>query len=731
MTQKEMFKNAKWVSPCEDCASPYIRKTFTLKETKNAKIRICGLGFFELYINGRKVSDDLLVPAYTQYEKRNMKPQYDLKDKLGSHTYVLEYSAEEYLNKGENALAVRLGNGWYDRGESILTYGKKKLCFILTTENETVISDCDMLWKQSDITFSDIYEGERFDGNLTVEDFSEIGISEDGWLNVTEVNAPDTPFEIQKAPADKVIRKIKPVLLKDNGKYSIYDVSEGVSGFAPVKCLEDGAEITVRYADKLTENGELDFFPTGGKIQQEIFKNTKAGNVYEPHFCWHGFRYIEVSDNAEPVTVKVVHSDCPVTSDFSCDNEVLNWIYKAYIRTQLDNMHCGVPSDCPHIERHGYTGDGSLCCTAVMMMLDSKEFYRKWMKDIADCQESDTGHVQHTAPFVGGGGGPAAWGGAIVIVPYTFYKMYGEKEILKEYFPNMLKYVEYMESRSENGLVYREENDWCLGDWCAPTEYLVPEKHYKSRLQIPETYVNTALFVKQLMMIKEIADVLGENDDTAHLDELICKMKRAIEIAYYSPMTKDFCGNVQGANGFACDIGLGGTDTIKSTCEKYKLRGMLDTGILATDVIPRILFNNGYEQTAFDLLSSKGDISFGYMMEHGATTLWEDWHPERSLNHPMFGAATRYLFEYILGIRQRSYSKAYENVDIEPKIVNGLNEAEGYITTEKGVFGVSYEKSKKDIKFYITVPENTDAVFIYEKNRLPLKAGKNFFKFDL
>lgn len=728
MTHNEMFGGALWISPSEECACPYLRKSFYIPEVEPATIKICGLGFFELYINGKKVSDDLLVPAYTQYEKRDMSPRYFLKDKLGSRIYVLEYDVTDYLKEGKNTLGIRLANGWYDRGDSILTYGKKKLCFKLSLSGLNIISDKTVKWKQSDITYSDIYEGERADCSLAVDGFSSPELDDKAWKSVVFVDAPDTEFEIQTAPADKVTRTLRPVLLSDNGKYCIYDAKEAVSGFASVKSLENGAEITVRYADALTENGELDFYPSG-RIQQEIFKNTKAGEVYYPHFCWHGFRYIEVSDNAEIQKVNVVHSDCPVTSDFECDNAVLNWLYKAYIRTQLDNMHCGVPSDCPHIERHGYTGDGQLCCSAAMMMLDSKEFYRKWLKDIADCQDKSNGHVQHTAPFVGGGGGPAAWGGAIVVVPYTFYKMYGEEEIIKEYFPNMLKYVDYMVSCSENGLVYKEEEDWCLGDWCAPTEYLLPEKYYRSRLQIPETFVNTALFVKQMLMIKELAGIIGAEEKTAHLDKLIEASKHSLTVSYYSPMTKDFCGNVQGANGFACDIGLGGKDTVISTCEKYKKRGMFDTGILATDIIPRILFTNGYEQTAFDMLSSRGEISFGYMMEHGATTLWEDWHPERSLNHPMFGAATRYLFEYILGIRQRADSKAYEYVDIEPKIVDGLNKAKGHITTEKGVFSVSYEKNNGDIEFNITIPEASQARFIYKNNRMPLKAGNNIFVF--
>jgi len=731
MTSKDMFGTAKWCGFDEKCESPYVRRNFTVEKKEKAEILICGLGFFELYINSKKVSDDLLVPAYTQYNDRDLAPHYDLFGRMGHHTFVMKYDVTDYIHEGENAIAIRLGKGWYDWNEHYLSYGKMKLCFDLKIGDEHIASDEKLKYKQSEIIYSNIYRGERIDASLMIDNFASVDCDDSDWDNVKIIDAPDTDFQIQTAPADKIIRKIKPKFIRDNGRYSIYDVTEAISGTLTVKSLEDNAEITVRFADALTENGELDFHPTGGKIQQDIFKITKAGESYCAKFCWHAYRYIEISDNAEIVCANVIHSDCKVTSDFVCDNEVLNWLYRAYIRTQLDNMHCSIPSDCPHIERHGYTGDGQLCAPAVMELLDAKEFYKKWIQDIADCQEKDTGHVQHTAPFVSAGGGPAGWGGAIINVPYYYYKNYGEADVLNQYFDNMLKYVDYMVSRSENGLVWKEEKDWCLGDWCSPTEYLLPEPHLKSRVQIPETYVNTALFVKQMENLKEIASVIGKEDKVSYLDELIEQSKKMLTIAYYSPMTKDYCGNVQGANGFACDIGLGGEDTIKSTCEKYEKRGMFDTGIFATDIIPRILFENGYEQTAFDLLSSRGNISFGYMMEHGASTIWEDWHPERSLNHPMFGACTRYLFDYILGIRQTENSKAYEEVVINPKLVKGLEEAQGYITTVQGVIKVKYDIWQGKVGFSITIPETTSAVFRYKDNEIKLSSGENNFELEL
>lgn len=742
MTHSDIFGGARWVSADKSISAPLFRAEFVAENVKNATITICGLGMFELYINGKKVSDDLLVPAFSQYCYRDMSARYKIRqDVMSYRTYAMQYDITSYLSNGKNALGVLLGNGWYhldDEDDSDPTwgkYGELKLCYKIDLEyndgtTAEILSNDSLKCTNSEITYNNIYGGERHDYSLKKHGFSLVGYDASDWSAVNMSSAHDCEFMLQTCPPDRVTRTVSAVKIKDFGDYSIYDCGEGISGYAVVTPFENGETVTVRYADALNADYTLDFFPSGGdedKLQQEVFKNTSAGESYYPHFCWHAFRYIELSNNAQIVSVNVVHSDCPVTSDFDSDNEVLNWLYKTYLRTQLDNMHCGVPSDCPHIERLGYTGDGQLCAEAVMLMTDSKEFYLKWMGDIADCQDVETGHVQHTTPFCGGGGGPAAWGGAIVVVPYMFYKTFGEKNVIEQYLPNMLKYVDYMVSHSECGLVCREETEWCLGDWCAPMELHKPEPHTKSRVLIPETYVNTVLFIKQMKMIIELAALVGKEDAVAHLPALIENSSKMIEVAYFSPMTHCFCGDVQGANSLALDAGLGDEKTLQMTVEKYADRERFDTGIVATDVLPRILFESGNAQVAFTLMSARKSPSFGYMMEHGATTLWEDWLPERSLNHPMFGALTRYLFTYLLGITQRPDSAGFDKIVIKPCLVEGLNRASGYITTVRGKISVSYEKKGNHIHFNVELPEDASAEFICGEYRSTLNGGTNQF----
>lgn len=742
MTHSDIFGAAQWVSADKSVVAPLFRSEFFAENVKSATVTICGLGMFELYINGRKVSDDLLVPAFSQYCYRDLSAHYKIRQDIMSYrTYAMRYDITPYLAEGANALGVMLGNGWYnleDKGDGDPTwtsYGELKVCYkidIVYNNGTTaeILSDGSIKCTNSEITYNNIYGGERHDYSLSKSGFSCAGYDDSAWSSVNISSAPDCDFLIQTCPPDRVIRNVSATKIKDFGDYSIYDCGEGITGYAVVTPCENGETVTVRYADALKSDSTLDFYPSGGdgdKLQQEVFKHTSAGESYYPHFCWHAFRYIELSNNARIKEVNVIHSDCPVTSGFDSDSEVLNWLYKTYLRTQLDNMHCGVPSDCPHIERLGYTGDGQLCAEAVMLMTDSKDFYLKWMGDIADCQDVETGHVQHTTPFCGGGGGPAAWGGAIVVVPYVFYKTFGERSVIEQYLPNMLKYIDYMVSRSENGLVCREESEWCLGDWCAPMELHKPEPHTKSRVLIPETYVNTVLFIKQMKMVIELARLIGKEDSVSHLPELIKKASDMVDVAYYSPMTHCYCGDVQGANCLALDAGLGDEKTLQMTVEKYADRECFDTGIVATDVLPRILFESGNAQVAFDLMNSRKLPSFGYMMKHGATTLWEDWLPERSLNHPMFGALTRYLFTYLLGITQQSDSAGFEHIVIKPCLVEGLNKASGFITTVRGRISVSYEKKGDSVCFDIELPENSSAAFVCGEFKTNLNGGQHKF----
>ncbi|MBQ8016458.1 MAG: family 78 glycoside hydrolase catalytic domain [Clostridia bacterium] len=721
MTSEQIFKNAKWIE-CTGSDAPLFRKSFEAKKGEKAEIIICGLGFFKLFINGKKVSEDLLVPNATCYNERDLsKFEYKLYDKLSFRTYCMKYDISDYLADGENTLAVMVGNGYYNQvsrhAEGVVTFGTPKLCYIIEKDSGNVISDESTLSHKGFITYNNLYNGEKHDYSLYPQGYDTNGFSGDGFAESTVIPAPESDFHIQFSPADKAIRTIKPVLLKDEGETKLYDIGENTAGYAVFKCAEKGKKIKVNYAEELYDQRPWYGIKFEEGYQEEEFITDGTDREYIPHFTWHGFRYFRVNADVEPIRVDVVHSDCPVTSSFESDNKNLNWLYDAYIRTQLANMHSGVPSDCPHRERLGYTGDGQLCAETAMLMLDCREFYRKWLYDIADCQCQNSGHIQHTAPLMGGGGGPSGWGGAIVEVPYQFYKMYGDKELLDEFFPKMLRFFDYLESRSENGLIWREEEGgWCLGDWCPPG----------GRVHIPETYVNTVLYVRFMQQVIEIADILGRQSEVSFLPERIEKVKRAIDIAYFSPANHNYCGDVQGASCLAYRCGMGDADGRKWMIKKYDELGMFDTGIIATEALIGCLFEIGAAQTAFNLLASDKEVSFAYMAKNGATTLWENWDGRDSRNHPMFGAVTKYIFTSLLGIRQAKNSVAYKEVVISPRFVAGMNRAKGHITTENGVISVEYEKNGGKAKVKVFADPKIKAVFEYNGQKTEFSGEREF-----
>ncbi len=287
-----------------------------------------------------------------------------------------------------------LGNGYYNQNkrmaEGNVVFGTPKLCYIIEKESGDVLCDETTLAYKGFITDNNLYYGETHDYNLLPKDGD--------FEKSTVIPAPESEFFIQFSPADKAVRTLEPVLLEDDGKTKLYEVSENTVGYAVIKCPEKGKKITVSYAEEIHDTREWYGMKFEEGYQTDVFITDGEDREYIPHFTWHGFRYFKIEGDAVPVRVDVVHSDCPVTSSFESDNENLNWLYEAYIRTHLCNMHSGVPSDCPHRERLGYTGDGQLCAETAMMMLDSREFYRKWLYDIADSQCRKTGHIPHTAP---------------------------------------------------------------------------------------------------------------------------------------------------------------------------------------------------------------------------------------------------------------------------------------------------------------------------------------------
>lgn len=597
-----------------------------------------------------------------------------------------------------------------------MDYGNIRLCYKIESENDVVLSDEKTQYKQGFIKKSSLYYGEVHDYNGYDYSWNTLGAEKDGWKTPNFCRGmEEVPMYIQKVNTDKIISICKAVKVKEFDGYCVYDTGKNITGYAVIKCMDANQSIKIQYAENLNEDKTLNCDSAGWEqIGADEFITDGKTELLYPRFLWHGFRYFSLTNNAQVVEVREVHSDIAVTSSFECSDDTINWLYKTYIHTQLSNIHSGVMTDCPHRERLGYTGDGQICAPAGMITLDSQELYRKWIYDIIDCQDKTTGHVQHTAPFAGGGGGPAGWGGAIISVIYYYTKYFGDKSLLKEFYPNMELFVDYMESRCEKGIIVREEEKgWCLGDWCTP-----------EKIEIPEPFVNTCLFVAQLEMMRRCAVLLEK--PTERFEKLTKHHINCLKEKYPQDKNGSFLNGLQGADLFAYNCGLGNDKTLKTLNKKYSELKMFDTGIFGTFLACEVLFRNNFADTAIELLRSDAkDHSFGHMKNCGATTLWEDWDGKASHNHPMFGACVKALFEYILGIRQSRHSYGYEKIIIEPAKNNILDYAKGYINTVKGKIAVEYRKTGKGIEFNVELCTGVSAELRYDGNRYPLFEGTN------
>lgn len=724
MTQEYFFHNAKWVGAKERTKDSFavLKGNFESESVKNATLNALGLGFFKCYINGECVNPDTFLPLSSDFEAG-----CDPVDEVisGHRVYVPQFDITPFVKSGKNDIEIHYGGGWYTHIKR--TFGLPKAIYCITVESENgveyFVSDEDCK----------IRKGSVCQYNFTWEehhDFSAIdGYS---WENAVQTEGIETEYCSTDCPWDKLIEKLPVKKVRETENGTVYDCGENTTGYPVLKITAlKGEKVCVNFSEELAEDGSLDMTHHHGQ-QFTVVSDGKEAFV-QPEFTWFGFRYFEVIGKAEPECVKVIYADVPISSTFESDNETLNWIYKTFMHTMLCNMHTGHPSDCPHLERRGYTGDGQLTCNAALTVFDAKAFYEKWMQDIGDCQDVLSGHIQYTAPYLRSGGGPGGWGCAIVEVPYQLYKHYGEKEILAKYYPQMRRYIDYLEAHSEYGVVTSDKKgEWCLGDWCGPN-ILYPEKDITSHNQqvvLPAPMVNTYFMVKSLQQMCEIARIIGKEEDIPEYEEKIKYRKGAITAAYFNTFDDNFVMNVQGANSFAVDIGLGNDNTYENMKSYYKKLGHYDTGIFATDIVTRQLFKKGDSDLAVDLLTHNGDQGFEHWRRNGATTFHEYWDSNRSRSHshPMFGAPVAYLFEYLLGIRQTEDSAGYKSIIIEPMSVDRFKWMKGSITTPNGVIAVSYVNDNGRVEFNISVPENTEAVFRFAEQEHKLKCGTNEFQ---
>jgi alpha-L-rhamnosidase len=694
--------------------APWFRREFTVGKTVlRAKAYICGLGFYEMYLNGQKVGDYALAPAVVNYDVRpltNLNYFYD--DRSTQRTLYNTFDVTALLQEGTNTVGAVLGNGWYNqrdrRGEGDMWYDVPKLCLqleITYTDGSSETVSTDESWKctmAGPLLHDGIFTGERYDARLDLGAWHRSGYDDAAWQAALPVRPPTGRLRPQLAPPDRITRILKPAFKgRMNDSTYLYVLPEMISGWAEITVQgKAGDEIRMHFFGEEEEdfNQSDTYILKGG-----------APERWEPRFTWHAFRSVrvvarEVEMNGESLAVKVVHTDPAQTGSFACSNELFNRINASYILTQQGNFHGSISSDCPHRERLAYTGDGQVAVESALWSFDMTRFYRKWFNDMDDARNRQTGYVPHTAPFGGGGGGPA-WGSAYLIMPWAYYCFYGDTTVLEQHYEGMRQWVEYLGTRTDGrGIVVREEpRGWCLGDWCTP-----------DRLELPEPLVNTAYYCLSASLMAKVAAVTGNEADRLHFSALAGRIASDFHRVFFNPETRQYGDGRQGANVFPLAFGIAPEDVrqdvFQSLTEQLEsVEYHFDTGILATPLLLQVLTENGRADLACRLMNQRTAPGFAYLLDDAYSCLWETWNGKASRDHPMFGSVVAWMYRSLAGICFDERRPGMKHILIAPQPAEDLTHVAASWESLYGTVSSEWRRSTDHFELTVEIPANTSA----------------------
>lgn len=720
---------AKWIT-AKTKTAPIFKKEFYFKKKAEAYVSVCGLGYFTLKINSKKVGDDYFAPCRTDYDVVTRKKlQYPYDGETEKSLYFLTYDVTDWLKDGQNTVEIMLGNGMYrDTGrvtEGIFEYDVLKTVFWLTSGDFELISDEEWLVSESSLVKNSIFIGEIHDARLSGE---IIG-------NAQTARPPKSEFLPQFAPCDKVRKIIKPAKISD----TVYDCKECMTGLVKFRLSgKSGDVVRVRYAEALDENGKLDFSSTVGyidcdknQIQEDCFiLGGDGAEEFMPQFVWHAFRYFQTdAPDVEIIDVQALYIYTAIKDNayFECSNDLLNKIHNMNLNTQRCNIHGAIPMDCPHRERLGYTGDGQNTSYSLMCNFDAYDLYKKWIKDIMDAQNKETGYVPHTVPFNGGGGG-IGWGSAIVFIPWNFYLHYGDKKSLEETLPSMKKWICYILNRlDERGLANKEEDGgWCLGDWILPTEGTWDRPQ---TLYLPNELVNTCFLIRCIDTYNKALSASGYKNDA------FSKEREAAVNAVNNAYLKDYYAyGIQGCDVFPMHCKIVPRekytkllDRIISNLEKNNYK--VDTGMYGTKILFELLTENNRQDVVYKILTQTNYPSYGNMIKNGATTVWETWEGNGALNHIGLTMIDFWFITGLCGIIPKDCG-GFSEFLIKPYFHEDLEYLKASYTTIYGDIRVFWERNDKFIDLSVEIPFNTRALLFINNEKTELTRGKFRFVVD-
>lgn len=688
-----------------------LRKEFNLPEVPaRARAFIAGLGYYELRVNGQKAGDQVLDPGWTTYSRRVLYVTYDV---------------TPLLKKGRNAIGVMLGEGWYkDRALLFQLYIEGQEGILIEVHSDTS-------WKttRGPIIEDSIYHGEKYDARLEQPGWDRPGFEEKGWKPAQPVKGPGGVLSAQLMPAIKVVDTIVPLVMTNPapGVY-VFDLGQNISGWAQLRVRGPrGTEVRLRLAELLYENGMINQENLrGARAEDHYILKGEGEEIWEPRFTYHGFRYIELTGypgtpKIDSVRGRVVHTAVAPVGNFSCSRQILNDIQRIILWGQKTNLH-SIPTDCSQRdERLGWMGDAQVTAEEAIMNYDMAAFYTNFLRNIRDVQDTD-GSITDTVPHVWGSR-PAdpAWGTAYPLIAWYMYQYYGDKRVLEEHYDGLKKYVEFLKSKAENGLVrFSHYGDWVAIDKC------------------PGSLVSAFYYFYDVKILAGAAKILGRQQEAEAYFKLAAQIKEAFNREFLDPVTSNYSGGSQTANTLPLFIGLV-PDNVRSRVWGnlfndlvYKHNSHLTTGIIGTKYILDVLTMFGNSDLAYDIMTKTDFPGYGFMIKNGATTLWELWQKREgpsmnSHNHPMFGSVGAWFYRALAGINLAPDSTAFKKLIIRPQMVRDLTHASGSIFTINGAVSCSWEKSDRIIKLMVEIPPGSQAqIFIpvFKLRNLRLKESQ-------
>ena len=694
---------AQWIAaPWEHGAAPLFRQTVQVtKPVKRARAYVSALGWAEMYIDGQRVGDDYFSPGLTNAEAR---PQLALSKITIDPTFTdyrvlyLAYDVTASMQQGEHCLSALLGEGFYNNvtGHWCCPFGRNALLIQMEVEyadgtTATFVTDESWKVRPSAIVMNNVYGGEHYDARR--EDNDE-------WTAVELRPAPQSTMTAQNGPTDRLREVLEPVSLtqQDDGSWLV-DFGREVTGWIRFKNLkgEAGDTLRVRY---ICES------PLGS--HQYIFKGSSQES-WAPRFTWFVFSKAVIESpcalTADNLTAEFICSDVEQTATFETSDSLLNRINAIWCQSQLDNMHMGVASDCPHRERSPYTGDGQVACVTVMHNFDASAFYQKWIRDMRDVQNPSTGYVPNSAPWQPGCGGGVGWGAAMTIMPWEYYVHYGDRRLLEVSYPAMKAQLEWMLTwrtpegtmRSEAKTLLGDADMWLrLGDW-APA-YGLPN----------DELVHTFFLWRCADYASKAAAVLGMYEDASRYSFLARDVRSAFHRKFFDAewyTYGDFGSNVlalaMGAPPASCRGYV--AEALRYELEN-KYNSHLNTGIFGTQYLFETLAANGMQDLAGTIIRQTDFPSYGHWIAQGATTTWEQWNGQDSRNHPMFGGGLTWFYRCLAGVRADASAPGYRHFTVAPQPVEGIDKVKYSTRTPYGTLAVAYEICDGKFVLRVTVP---------------------------